>query len=172
MTNHQFGGAGNDPRPDPSEHLSFVGPDLVLFDHSSVIGAVSTRTTILGDGTTLREKPRLPPRAQPVHTVRKVDIHIRRSEPDGPSVDIVFWEPRKRNAASIRVRKDNISFYTVERQGSVVFDSRTDVPVDMQQWETTRRRFEDEWIEHWHQFGDWSEADVQEFQAEREAANG
>lgn len=57
------------------------------------------------------------------------------------SVAITFTEPRKRNSMRIRITPDNISFTTVDVGGETVYDSRIDVPCDMDHWHETNARF-------------------------------
>jgi DNA invertase Pin-like site-specific DNA recombinase len=51
------------------------------------------------------------------------------------SVYVSFIRPGKRTSASIHVVPDNIRFVTIEAGGQTVYDSRDDVPVDMDKWE-------------------------------------
>lgn len=54
---------------------------------------------------------------------------------------ITYTEPRKRKGWLMNVVPDNISFVTIEADGSTVYDSRIDVPCDMDEWHATNARF-------------------------------
>lgn len=60
------------------------------------------------------------------------------------SVRINFVEPRKRGLAYKMVIPDDIQFVTIERKGAVLYDSRLDVPCDME-------KFNRSWAGHQHQ---------------------
>jgi hypothetical protein len=57
------------------------------------------------------------------------------------SVFMTFIEPGKRKRAAFTVVPDNIKYLTVEAGGDVLYDSRWDVPCDMDQWATTNAKF-------------------------------
>jgi hypothetical protein len=57
------------------------------------------------------------------------------------SVAVVFTEPRKRSSKYMRIVPDNISFVTIDVGGETVYDSRVDVPCDMDHWHETNARF-------------------------------
>ncbi|AKV02319.1 hypothetical protein AKJ09_08982 [Labilithrix luteola] len=40
------------------------------------------------------------------------------------------------------VTEDNLRYFTIEKNGETVYDSRTDVPCDMEKWAETRAKFE------------------------------
>jgi len=81
--------------------------------------------------------------------VRKFDIGKPRSYAQyRVSVDISFVEPGKRRGKHQTVVPDNIKFITVEQNGAVVYDSRTDVPCDMVEWRKRYAKERAEWLEH------------------------
>ena len=49
-------------------------------------------------------------------------------------VVVVLKEPKRRNAAYFNVTPDNIRYLTIEQDGEVVYDSRSEVPCDMEAW--------------------------------------
>ena len=51
------------------------------------------------------------------------------------SVSISFVVPRKRKWYVTRVCQDDLSFQTIERDGVVIYDSRHDVPCNMEKFE-------------------------------------
>lgn len=53
------------------------------------------------------------------------------------SIDIMFIEPRKRRKW-IRSINGNISYTTIEINGQTVYDTRSDVPCNMVEWERTK----------------------------------
>ena len=57
------------------------------------------------------------------------------------SVFIKFLEPKRRRKRRYEVMEDNRTFLTVEVAGRTVYDSRTEVPCDMQQWSETNDKW-------------------------------
>jgi hypothetical protein len=55
------------------------------------------------------------------------------------SIDLV--EPRKRRWMGTTIEPTNHRYATIERDGDVLYDSRSDVPIDMRAWEAKRREF-------------------------------
>jgi hypothetical protein len=64
-------------------------------------------------------------------------------------VAVTIWitEPRKRTSFGYRATPDNLTYLTVEVQGAVVYDSRSDVPCDMEKWEDIYQKHKAEWLE-------------------------
>ena len=60
---------------------------------------------------------------------------------EAAQIAVYFQAPRKRKIASVRIMADNLRYLLIEVQGQTVYDSRTDVPCDMAQWEATNARF-------------------------------
>ena len=58
------------------------------------------------------------------------------------AVCISFCKPRQRRWCFIHIVSNDVRYATLEQNGRVVYDSRTDVPCDMEKWEATRK----EWI--------------------------
>src|SRR5215467_14503784 len=58
------------------------------------------------------------------------------------SVTIGFWRPRKRREASYRIVQDDSRYLTIEADGVTLYDSRKDVPCDMEKWRETDERFQ------------------------------
>jgi hypothetical protein len=56
------------------------------------------------------------------------------------TVYITYTLPRKRNRTSIHVRKDGLTYVTIDAGGQTIYDSRDDVPIDMDKWEATRAK--------------------------------
>ncbi len=56
-------------------------------------------------------------------------------------VFIYFYEPKRRTFRFYGVSNDNRTFLTVEVAGRTVYDSRTEVPCDMQQWSETNDKW-------------------------------
>jgi hypothetical protein len=73
-------------------------------------------------------------------------FHVSDPEPHAQhdrSVRVSFIEPRKRLRAFYRMTPGDLRYLTINDEGGVVlYDSRTDVPTDMEKWEATRRKFE------------------------------
>src|SRR5262245_39323602 len=59
------------------------------------------------------------------------------------SVTVAFLEPRKRTWCLFTMVPDGTRYLTIEVGGSVVYDSRAEVPCDMAKWEETWARFKD-----------------------------
>jgi hypothetical protein len=57
------------------------------------------------------------------------------------SVLVQLCEPRKRRWRGCRVYPDGLKYLTVEIDGREVYDSRADVPCDMEKWNATAARF-------------------------------
>jgi hypothetical protein len=57
------------------------------------------------------------------------------------SVSIDYVLPRKRNWGSIRAVPNNLVYYTIEAAG-FTYDSRSDVPCDMDAFHASRERFQ------------------------------
>jgi hypothetical protein len=72
-------------------------------------------------------------------------FHIGQVEPYAQydrSVLISFMPPRKRTWEAFQTKPDNLVYYTVRnKDGVVVYDSRQDVPCDMEAFAATRQRF-------------------------------
>jgi len=110
----------------------FHGKNLMLVEHTSVIGIVDRSRGI-------------PPAAQQ-RPIREIRVSERVQH--GNSVVLSYTEPKKRVSRSVRVSPDNITYYTVEENGRTLYDTRDDVPCDMEQWQQTRARFEEQWAKH------------------------
>jgi hypothetical protein len=71
-------------------------------------------------------------------TVREFQVSQVRPHDQYPiSVSIDFVEPKKRRGRSAVTRPDNIRYRTIEVAGRIVYDTRTDVPCDMAEFEKT-----------------------------------
>ncbi len=57
------------------------------------------------------------------------------------SVEISFVEPGNPTWSAVTVYDDDASYVTIERDGVEVYDSRRDVPVDMDRWNAYRAQF-------------------------------
>jgi hypothetical protein len=53
--------------------------------------------------------------------------------------------PKKRNLRGRQIVPDNREFYTIEQNGRVIYDSRTDVPCDMVEWERLHQKSKVQW---------------------------
>ncbi|HTX96840.1 MAG TPA: hypothetical protein VME67_19485 [Mycobacterium sp.] len=66
------------------------------------------------------------------------------------AVHISWWEPRKRTGESITVHGTSSDddrpqrFAVIEVDGQIVYDSRSDVPVDMDRWHELNDRYKGE----------------------------
>jgi len=72
-------------------------------------------------------------------------FRVGEAEPDAQyptSVSVWFVEPRKRRRAYVTMRPESIRYLTIESAGRVLYDSRADVPCDMDKWDETNRRFQ------------------------------
>jgi hypothetical protein len=98
------------------------GSNAIIFSHSCVFGL-----------------SRRPVRSWWVSDVKPYAQYQR-------SITIGFIEPRKRNGRSF-VAKDGDrapTFYTVEQDGLILYNSRSDIAVDMEEWQATAARFKKE----------------------------
>lgn len=71
---------------------------------------------------------------------------ITPSKPFGPhatSVVVSFIRSGKRNGGAFRIVSDHLRYLTIEVDGQVIYDSRTEVPCNMTQWAETNARFRD-----------------------------
>ena len=59
------------------------------------------------------------------------------------AVAVVFIRARKRRANVRYTVPDNLRYMTIEEGGNVVYDSRTDVPCDMDSWHHAKARHAD-----------------------------
>jgi hypothetical protein len=101
------------PRPRPND------PDaIVLCIHSAVFGDLKT-------------------------VVREFKVSdVRPYAQHKVSVNVSFVEPRERNWKYVTVTPDSERYHTIEQNGRVLYDSRKDVPCDMDAWAKTRKEFE------------------------------
>lgn len=53
---------------------------------------------------------------------------------------IEFKKPRARRTRAIWINPDNATFAQIEQDGTVVYDTRQDVPCDMAEWTATAER--------------------------------
>jgi hypothetical protein len=74
-------------------------------------------------------------------TVRKFKVDEVRNTYGVRSVSIYCVEPRKRNGEMYTMSSNTSRYITISVNGAVVYDSRDDVPCDMDQWRATRARF-------------------------------
>ncbi len=54
------------------------------------------------------------------------------------AVSVSFSEPRKQRTSFFNIVPNNTRYLTVEQDGVVVYDSRSEVPCDMQDWQAIR----------------------------------
>jgi hypothetical protein len=67
--------------------------------------------------------------------VRKFEVYEPRPYAQHPvSVSVSFAKPRERKIYGYRMVEDGERYLTIERDGQVLYDSRTDVPIDMAKW--------------------------------------
>src|SRR5215471_3135383 len=77
----------------------------------------------------------------------KLVRHVK-TDPPAPeaqfsvTVRVTYQEPRKRTPWSFVISPDNNEYVLIEVDGKIVYDSRTEVPCDMDKWRETRKRFE------------------------------
>ena len=66
---------------------------------------------------------------------------------DKMTVRIGWVEPKKRNweFVTVQPREADMRYYTIERDGQVVYDSRDDVPLDMDKFDAERERWRQKW---------------------------
>lgn len=79
--------------------------------------------------------------------VRRLSIGQPRPYAQHPvAVQISFTEPGRRTSSGCTVVPDSLGYYTIEDDnGRVFYDSRQDVPCDMEKFEATRQRFAKQW---------------------------
>jgi hypothetical protein len=56
------------------------------------------------------------------------------------SVLVLFKEPKRRNSAYFKIYPDSIRNLTIEQDGAVIYDSRSEVPCDMEEWHRSAAR--------------------------------
>ena len=85
-----------------------------------------------------RACPAIPVRKWSVGDVEPYAQHER-------TVRLYYTEPRKRNGVSTIITSSGEDYVTVEHEHDrhVLYDSRADVPCDMEKWEATAARFKD-----------------------------
>lgn len=91
------------------------GNDVVLVIHSAVSGK------------------RLKPARK--FEVRDVKPHAQYEQ----SVTIDIFPPKKRKGERYTATPDGLAFYTIERDGRAIYDSRVAVPIDMERFKATLR---------------------------------
>lgn len=74
---------------------------------------------------------------------RAYGISPVRTGAKGPEVSVRFIPPGKRTAAYYTMRADNLRYLTIEVQGAERYDSRTQVPCDMDSWTQTYAQWKD-----------------------------
>jgi hypothetical protein len=83
------------------------------------------------------------------HPVRDFKIGETKPYAQYPvSVTILYVEPRKRRWMAATATPDNLTYFTIEDRGTVVYDSRKEVPCDMAEFEQTRldmERYRSRW---------------------------
>ncbi len=57
------------------------------------------------------------------------------------SAIVAYVKPSNRKAVYLSVVPEDIRYITIEQDGATVYDSRADVPCDMERWAQTRARF-------------------------------
>jgi hypothetical protein len=65
-------------------------------------------------------------------------FRVRKEKPSAQhavAVHIDLVEPRKRRWMGTTIEPTNHRYATIERDGGVLYDSRSDVPIDMRAWE-------------------------------------
>jgi hypothetical protein len=73
--------------------------------------------------------------------VRQFTVHPPKPYAQHPTEVLVsFIEPRRRNGAYYHVAPDNVRYLTIEQDGVIIYDSRSEVPCDMEQWKQSSLR--------------------------------
>ena len=62
------------------------------------------------------------------------------------SIHVSFVKPGKRKWAYFTIVPDDLRYLTVEHNGEVLYDSRTDVPCDMTKWEPIYQENKAQWL--------------------------
>ncbi len=70
--------------------------------------------------------------------IRSFDTRLSQDSLDRPTVTVWFYEPRWQTPKGITLLADNGSYITIEQDQQVVYDSRQDVPCDMDAWLANR----------------------------------
>jgi hypothetical protein len=80
------------------------------------------------------------------YSVRKFEINRPGPRAQHPvSVRINYVLPGKRNWESCVATPDDYRYYKIKIGNDVVYDSRTEVPIDMAKFNATRQRFIKQW---------------------------
>ncbi len=76
--------------------------------------------------------------------VRRFDVEdVRRYAQHDRTVTVMFVHPRERRSCFYTMKPDDTRYLTIEVDGQTVYDSRDDVPCDMEKWQASRKRFID-----------------------------
>ena len=73
--------------------------------------------------------------------VRQWSISDVKADASSSSVYVMFIEPKKRRSSSFTITSNNMKYLTIEDGGKVLYDTRRDVPCDMEKWAATNERF-------------------------------
>jgi hypothetical protein len=80
-------------------------------------------------------------RTYAVYAPRPYAQHKRPYAQHKVSVTISWVEPRKRKSSFVTITPDNVRYWTIEKDGKVIYDTRADVPCDMVEFEKANARF-------------------------------
>ncbi len=73
--------------------------------------------------------------------VRQWSIGDVKADASSFSVYVMFIEPKKRRSSYFTITSNNMKYLTIEDGGKVLYDTRRDVPCDMDEWAATNERF-------------------------------
>lgn len=98
--------------------MDYTYANAVIIQHCAVMGRLAT-----------------PARAYQVSAPRPVT----RTQ---TGITVSFIKPRQRRSAYYQITSDNLRYLTIEVGGHVVYDSRHDIPCDMEQWAATNAKWQ------------------------------
>jgi RecA-family ATPase len=110
------------PKPDPPCPQIREGEHAILVDHCALFGRRETK-------------------------VRKFKVsQVKPYAQYDKFVDISVVEPKRRRGKVYEVYPCDHTFYTIERDGRVIYDSRIDIPCDMIEWRRVREEHKAHWL--------------------------
>jgi hypothetical protein len=79
--------------------------------------------------------------------VRKFDVFEEPHARYDAAIHVSFVEPGKRRSSYFTIKSDDHRWLTIEADdGTVLYDSREDVPCDMKKWEPVYQENKAEWL--------------------------
>lgn len=113
------------------------GENATIIQHNSVVpGMISNDTAKLNSEDFGTYKT--PVRRYKVSELKPYAQHEK-------AVSVGFTRPRKRTWEAITIVPNGLGYCTIERDGEVLYDSRDDIPLDMDEFNATREKWRQQW---------------------------